>query len=154
MTRPQEAISTYLDARRSEVAESTINSHKSRLGQFCRWFDQQDDLKIMTDLSPLDLTQYRSWRRDDGDLSPASEKTQMDTLRVFIRWCEKMQIVEENLSNAVESPTLSSDDNSRDEYVSEDEAEIILDRLDRFDYASRDHIQYLTKHPRLAVSAA
>jgi integrase len=51
-----------------------------------------------------------------------------------------MQIVEENLSNAVESPTLSSDDNSRDEYVSEDEAEIILDRLDRFDYASRDHI--------------
>jgi len=51
-----------------------------------------------------------------------------------------MQIVEENLSNAVESPTLSSDDNSRDEYVSEDEAEIILDRFDRFDYASRDHI--------------
>ena len=140
MTRPQEAISTYLDARRSEVAESTIRSHKSRLGQFGGWFEQQDDIEIMADLSPLDLTQYRSWRREDGDLSPASEKTQMDTLRVFIRWCEKMQIVEENLSNAVESPTLSSDENSRDEYVSEDEADIILDQLDRFKYASRDHV--------------
>ena len=89
MTRPQEAISTYLDARRSEVAESTIRSHNSRLSQFCGWFEQQDDIEIMADLSPLDQTQCRSWGRDDGDLSPASEKTQMDTLRVFIRWCER-----------------------------------------------------------------
>jgi hypothetical protein len=32
------------------------------------------------------LHEYRLWRRNVGELSPASEKTRMDTVRVFIRW--------------------------------------------------------------------
>jgi len=84
MTRPQEAISTYLDSRRSEVAESTITSHKSRLGQFCGWFEQQDDIEIMADLSPLDLTQYRSWRREDGTTTSSHAGHSVHTLGAVI----------------------------------------------------------------------
>ncbi len=57
------------------------------------------------------LHQYRLWRRDEGDISVVTEKTQMDTLRVFIKWLESIDAFETDLHPKVLSPTLSSGDN-------------------------------------------
>ena len=59
------------------------------------------------------LHRFRLWRREDGDLAPASEKTQMDTVRVFVKWIGAIDAVEPNLQTKVRSPTLTGDDNVR-----------------------------------------
>jgi integrase len=92
----------------------------------------------MNDLTGRDLHLYRLWRRDDGDLATATEKTQMDTLRVFIRFCEQIDAVRTDLSEAVVSPTLSDDD-ARTEMVPVDTAQEILDYLAKYDYATLEH---------------
>lgn len=135
---PEEALDLYLDARKPEVAPSTIQAHRYRLNHFVGWCDDQG-IDTLDELEPTHMHEYRVWRRADGDLSVASEKTQMDTLRVFIRWCGRLEYVDENLSEAVVSPELTSEENSRDVIVADDEAEAILSRLDRYEYASRDH---------------
>jgi len=86
------------------------------------------------------LHEYRLWRRDEGDLAPASEKTQMDTLRVFIRWVESIDGVEENLHTKVLSPSLTGNDNVRDVMLGRERVERILAYLRKYEYCSRQHV--------------
>ena len=72
----------------------------------------------------------------EGDLSPATEKTQMDTLRVFIKWLESIDGVEQDLYTKVLSPNLTGDDNIQDEMLDSKRAERILTYLEEYEYAS------------------
>jgi len=85
---PETALELYIADRENELTEATIYSHRSRLGHFVRWCDEQG-IGNLNDLTGRQLHRYRLWRRDEGDLSLASEKTQMDTLRVFVRWLDR-----------------------------------------------------------------
>lgn len=136
---PKEAVELYLTEKEAEYARATLRSHRSRLGHFIEWCSTEE----ITNLNNVDgrsLHRYRLWRRDDGDLSLTSEKTQMDTIRVFIRWAESIDAVEPDLSTKVVSPTLTGDDNVRDVMVDADEAEQILEHLRTYEYASRRHL--------------
>ena len=82
---PETAVELYLDGKKLEVRRSTIRSHRSRLGNFVRWCDKQDIVNC-NELTGRLVHQYRVWRRNDGELNAVSVKTEMDTLRVFIRW--------------------------------------------------------------------
>ena len=139
---PESALELYLDDRRNEVSKHTIYAHKCRMGHFLRWCDENniDELSMLT---RRQLHEFRIWRRNDGDLSPASEKTQMDTLRVFIRWCENIGFVEPDLHMAVQSPTLAPGDNVRDVMLPADTAADIEAHLERYEYASLAHVLFL-----------
>jgi integrase len=86
---------------------------------------------------------YRIWRRNEGGLCRVSEKTQMDTLRVFIRFCARMDIVEKDLHTAVVSPTLTDDDRQSGDIVEPETAEQILAVAAKYHYASRPHALFL-----------
>lgn len=135
---PEEGVSQYLLQRERGAAESTVRSHRSRLQHFLRWCDNES-IDNLNDLTGRDMHLYRLWRRDDGDLATATEKTQMDTLRVFIRFCETIDAVQADLSEAVVSPTLSDDD-ARTEMVPKETAHEILAYLERYEYASLEHV--------------
>lgn len=102
-----------------------------------RWCETEN-INNLNEIDGRDLHTYKVWRVADGDLTKASEKTQIDTLRVFIRWCESINAVTDDLHTSIRSPTLSDDD-ARDEYVTSDEADAILHRLNKYDYASTKH---------------
>jgi site-specific recombinase XerD len=89
---PETAVELYLADREAEVAKATLYSHSSRLGHFVRWCDEED-IDNLNELSGRSLHEYRLWRRREGDLAPATEKTQMDTLRVFVKWFESIDAV-------------------------------------------------------------
>lgn len=137
-TSPEKALELYLQERRTEAADSTVKAHKYRLGHFVRWCDKED-LENINELTGRLLHEYRLWRREDGDLNKVSVKSQMDTLRVFIRWCETIDAVEPDLSTKVLSPNLSNGENQRDVMLETNEAESLLNYLGRFDYASLEH---------------
>nr|WP_254530070.1 tyrosine-type recombinase/integrase [Natrinema gelatinilyticum] len=137
--RPDEAVEMYLQERATEVTHSTLKAHRYRLGHFLRWCDQKG-IDNLNDITGRSLHRYKLWRRDDGDLNQVTVKTQMDTLRVFIRWCESVDAVEQDLHSKVLSPTLSDGQNQRDVLLDSVNASTILEHLRRFDYASFDHV--------------
>lgn len=109
---PETALDFYLADRENEVAEATLYSHRSRLGHFVRWCVDHE-IENLNNLTGRRLQEFRLHRRGDGDLSVASEKTQMDSLRVFIRWLEQMEGAPQDLSTKVRSPSLTPVQNTR-----------------------------------------
>ena len=139
---PSTAVEMYIRDRENELSQATVYSHRSRLSHFTRWCEQKS-IEEMHELSGLNLHEYRLWRREEGELNSVTEKTQMDTLRVFIRWCESVDAVEANLSEKVLSPSLSKGENERDEMVDPDVIRSIIDYLEKYEYASTDHVTLL-----------
>lgn len=136
---PKRALTLYLDDRENNLSQATVYSHRSRLGHFVRWCNA-NGIENLNELSGRQLQEFRIWRRTEDDLSPVTEKTQMDTLRVFIRWLESMDGVEQDLHSKVRSPTLRKDENVRNEMLDSEQAEAVLRYLKKFEYASRPHV--------------
>lgn len=144
---PEDAVELYLTDKATESAEMTVQSHRSRLGFFLDWC-AKENIDNMNDLAGRDLHNFRVWRRtagrngDDG-ISKATEKSQLNTLSVFIQWCESIDAVHPNLHEKILAPTLSKREGVRDEMLDQEVAKIILDYLDTYDYASFDHVLLL-----------
>ena len=136
---PETAFELYLADRANELADASLTAHEYRLGHFVRWCDQER-LENLNDLTGRRLHEYRLWRRDDGDLNKVSEKTQRDTLRVFIRWLESVDGVEQDLSEKVLSPTITPDENSREVMLDTERAEQVLTYCEKYAYASIEHV--------------
>jgi integrase len=136
---PETAVELYLADREAEVAKATLYSHSSRLGHFVRWCDEEE-IDNLNELSGRSLHEYRLWRRREGDLAPATEKTQMDTLRVFVKWLESIDAVVDDLHTKVRSPVLRDGQNVRDVMLESDRAEEVLSYLAKYEYASRQHV--------------
>lgn len=150
---PEHALELYLNDRQNSVTQATLYSHKSRLGHFVRWCGE-NGIENLNELSGRQLHEYRVWRRMEGDLAPATEKTQMDTLRVFIKWLESIDGVEQDLHTKVLSPTLSGNENIRDVMLDADRAKRVLDHLEQYEYASRPHVVLtLMWHTMMRVGA-
>lgn len=136
---PAEAVELYADDRHDELSAQTRAAHRSRLGHFIRWADQEG-LDNLNDLGPRDLQRYRVWRRDDGDLNTVSLRAQLSTLRVFIRWCENISAIRPDTHLHIRVPTLDHDEGARDEKLDPDDARAALENLAKFEYASRRHV--------------
>jgi integrase len=139
---PETAVELYLEDRKSELAKATQYAHSSRLGHFIRWCGEQE-IDNLNELTGRTLHRYRLWRRADGDLAPPSEKSQMDTLRVFIRWCGTIDAVPTDLWSKVVSPSLADGENSRDVMLDSEVADGILEYLSTYEYASERHVTFL-----------
>jgi site-specific recombinase XerD len=138
---PERAIELYLDHRRNEVAAQTLRSHRSRLQFFLGWC-HDNDISNLNELTGRKLHEYRTWRRNDGDLSKVSEKTQMATLRVFVKFLESIDAVDPDLHTKVQLPSLSKHDDVRTEMVDEETAEQLLEYLEKYHYASLRHVVF------------
>ena len=150
---PRQAVDLYLADRETEVTQARLYAHSSRLGHLVRWCEEQE-ITNLNELTGRKLQEYRLWRRRDGDLSKASEKTQMDTVRVFVKWLEAIDAVEPDLHTKVRSHTLTGDDNVRSVMLDHERATEILSYLNKFEYASRRHVALaLAFHTMMRVGA-
>lgn len=136
---PDDALELYIQTIETEKSQATIYSHDSRLSHFTRWCSETGVTNMNT-LTGRDLHEFKLWRRDDGDINKVTEKTQMDTLRVFIRFCESIDAVTNDLSEKVLSPNLDDGDNVRDVMLDPEVADKILSWLDQYRYASNEHV--------------
>jgi len=136
---PQEAVKWYLEDKESEYSINTVYAHQSRLGHLIRWCEN-NDIENLNNLNGRHLQRYRTWRRDDGDLNNVSMRTQMSTLRVFLRWAENIEGVHSGLSEKVDVPNLQPNENQRDKKIDPEEAFDIIDYLRKYKYASRNHV--------------
>lgn len=136
---PDTAVEMYLADKQNELAEASLKAHKYRIGHFVRWCDTKD-ITNLNNITGRKLHEYRLWRREEGDLNKVTEKTQMDTIRVFVRWLESVDAVEQDLSEKVRSPSITPDENSRDVMLDTERANRVLSYLERYQYCSIEHV--------------
>lgn len=137
---PAEAVELYLDERETEdVAALTLQSHRSRLSFFIEWCEGEGNIESMQDVTGLDIHKWRSWR--SKQISKVTLKTHLDTLRVFLRFCERLELVDEGLADKVDSIALSRGEDARDVMLEADTAREMLDHLEKFKYGTRQHVQ-------------
>lgn len=127
----------YLDSRRRELAEATLQSHDYRLRQFVQWCEE-DGIDNLNDFTGRDIHRFRVKRREEDGLATASMKGQLATLRMFLRFCASVDAVASGLDEKIILPKTTTED-ARDEMVSSDRAREILEHLHQFRYATLEH---------------
>lgn len=135
---PEEAVDMYIEHRRPDLSEKSIENHRYRLDTFIE-FCKTHDIDNVNTLSGRDLHRYRTWRSKDG-ISTMTLQTNLATLRVFLEFLASIDAVEPGLREKVVLPEVDKEDQARDIKLDDARATTILDYLQRFEYASRDHI--------------
>jgi len=138
-TTPAQTLELYLETRRDEVQKRTLDAHRYRLQHFVRWCEQEG-IEDTNSLTPRHLHEFRLWRRDDGDLNTVSLHTQLSTLRVFLKFCGNIGVVDGDLFDKLIIPSMDPTDDRRERKLSAERAQKILDWLYKYEYASFDHI--------------
>ncbi|AGB16629.1 site-specific recombinase XerD [Halovivax ruber XH-70] len=134
---PLEALELWLERLQSTRSEATIESYRYRMQSFVEWCDEEE-IDNLNDLTSRDVFRYDSERRSEG-LSPATLKTQLGTLKLFLEFCDRLEAVPEGLYEKVEVPTVELAERVNDELVRAERAEQILEDLELYDRASRRH---------------
>jgi len=135
------ALELYLDHRKGEVSEQTLQTHRYRLKSFVEWCDENDILNL-NELSGRDLHAYRVERREDGGLKPVTLQGQLSTLRVFLDFCASIDAVPEDLREKILLPTVSGEEQASVSTLEYERAEAILEYLEKYKYASRQHVVF------------
>ena len=137
---PETAKDIYLEQRRDEVSDQTLQSHRYRIEQFVEWCQEVGEIDSMSEVTGLDIHNYRVYRREEDELKAVTLQGQLSTLRQFLRVCASVDAVDEELANKVLLPTVKKSERSDDEKLEADRAQALLEYLGNYDYASREHV--------------
>lgn len=141
---PAEAVNLYLSHREPELSEKSVENHRYRLNSFVQ-FCHEKHIENLNELTGRDLHRFRVWRRngegdDYGEIGKVTLRGILATLRVFLEFCTGVDAVEPGMRERVLLPEVNAEEAARDEKLDEEQARAILDHLDRFQYASREHV--------------
>ncbi|RDZ39262.1 integrase [Haloferax sp. Atlit-47N] len=134
---PEEGVEMYLDLREGDVSETTLMNHGYRLNPFLD-FCEEHDIDNLNDVTGRTLYKYYSYKK--GAIKPVTLDNYLTTLRVALDPWADIDAVEEGLREKVPLPNLKPQDDVRDRVLRGDRAKDILNGLDTFNYASRDHV--------------
>jgi len=133
---PQEAVSLYKQDRQDDIWPSTLRSHGYRLDRFLNWCEEYD-VTNLNDLTGRDIQRFKLWRKQQ--VKQVTLKSTLDTLRVFLRFCQALDAVQDGLAESVVSPTIDREQNVSDAIIQTEVAETILEYQDKYNYASLKH---------------
>lgn len=135
---PRTAKQMYIDSRRYEVAEATLQAHDYRLKQFVQWCEQEG-IENLNSFSGRDIHRFRVKRREEDGLATATMKGQLATLRMFFRFCASVDAVQPGLDEKIILPKTTKED-ARDEMLNPERADEVLAHLAQYEYASLPHV--------------
>lgn len=144
---PSEAVDMYLSANPYGHTNGTLSGQKYRLRAFVRWCEETG-VSDLSELSGRDLFRYRVWRSEgQGENYESIKKVtlrgQLASLRKFLKFAANVDAVPPELHDKVELPTVSVGDDVSDTTLSPDRIPAILAHLEKYQYASRDHVTVL-----------
>ncbi len=137
-----DAIDWYLDHKRNDVTEGTIDSYRTSLQYFVS-FCERNDIEDLNHLTGRDIEAFRKWRREESvaePLQPKSMRDQMYLLRDFLRYLGAIEAVPTDLHEKVVIPTLGPGDGVSEVRLEQNRAKQILTYLQKYEYASTEHV--------------
>lgn len=118
------AIDRFLKKRQTDSTDRTLRSYRDRLTTFEDWCLEQK-IGTVGELTAWHLDEYDLAIRD-SDFAPTTIKGLLATLRVFLKYAERIGAVEEDLHESVDVPSLSRSQESSDERLAEEDATAAL----------------------------
>ena len=106
---PVEVVEYFLNTHRSRWSAATFADYSydlTRLLEYCEYADIED----ISTISSRDIEGFRDWRKRDGNIVLATIHAQLSNIRAFIRWCERVEIIEEGLAEEIVLPDLEASD--------------------------------------------
>lgn len=140
---PSTARDIYLSQRKDEVSRQTLQSHRYRINAFVDWCEDVRGIESMSDLDGLDIHEYRVYRREEDGLKNISLQGQLSTIRQFLRICATVEAVPQDLHEKILLPTVPKGEQSNDTLLESAAASAALEYLERYHYASREHVELL-----------
>jgi integrase len=131
-----EAIKAYLTERQSELSDSSLQNHRYQLKQFRQWTNDPGEIETIADLDPIDLSRFRRYRSES--INENTMYNQLVVVRLLLRFAHRMGWVDETIPDSVVLPT--RDGRARDSSIDPDRVGAIIDRLERYWFASLDHV--------------
>ena len=150
---PRTAKEMYLDDRRHQLSDATIQAHHYRLKQFVQWCEGEG-IENLNNFTGRDIHRFRVKRRNEDGLATATMKGQLATLRMFLRFAASVDAVEPGLDEKIILPKTTEDD-AREKMISPEQAQKMLNHLAEYRYAMLEHAFLATLwHTGLRVGAA
>ena len=134
---PRKAKQLFQQNRRGEVAESTHRSHGYRVERFVEWCED-NGIENMNEITGRHAQRYKLARK--GEITKTTLTCQLYTLRVFLRFCAKINAVRDGVADSVVTPKLDPDERSDDTILHPDRAKRLLDYLSKYEYATHQHV--------------
>lgn len=138
-TPPREAYELWLDSL-SDRRESTLDSYQYRVEPFLD-FLVENDVEDLNDLATRHIKQYEAERQ--GSRKRTSLNNELGTVKQFLTYCYELEAVTKGVVEAVNVPELTKDEWIREEKLVPGRANDILENLERYRYASREHVVML-----------
>jgi site-specific recombinase XerD len=129
----------YLSARQSELSEETLRNQGYRLESFVAWCEDRE-IDNLNDLTARNLNEFRQDRLEQ--VEAITLRGQLQTLRKYLEFAASIDAVEPGLRERVLLPVVDPEDEVSDALLEESRARAILDHLEQFNYASRDHVLF------------
>lgn len=109
---PAEARSRFIRAREPENRPSTVRSYDNRLAEFITWC-QDRGIDSMRELDGWLLDDYRQHLDQTGN-APSTIKGKVVAVMQLLEYCERIGVVDEDVADALECPTVPKPDQTSD----------------------------------------
>lgn len=144
---PADGVERYLEHRRKELTSSTLEEYANDLEQFVYYCSQQE-VENLNELSGREIDGFQTWLREDSstEVDTLGRKTMRDKmylLRNFLSYLESIEGVPSGTAEKVQIPTLGGEDGVRNVRLSEEHIEQVTSHLEKFEYASREHVAWV-----------
>jgi integrase len=142
---PQEAVDRWLDHIRASKRERTVSSYHYRLKLFVE-FCEVEEITCIRDLTGWDLGSYEVLRNADL-VKPITINKQMGTLREFLKYCARNDLVDESLPQKVSLPDVPRDAHVDETMLHPDDAKALLNY-----YENDPEARHTRAHALLALA--
>ena len=136
---PRDAVDRFLSRRKADSTSETLRSYRDRCLRFVRWCEDQGLLNL-NQLTGRHLDEYLSHRQDSCNRTTLNNE--FGTLKKLFEFGVAVEGIEPHIPEKTDllKPSTSKEQDSNNEMLPATRAQEILEHLDRYERASRDHV--------------
>lgn len=134
---PREAFERWLGRIRGSKADATVSSYHYQVKLFIEWCETEG-ITPVADLTGWDIESYETMRRRKG-VAQVSLNKELRTLKQFLEYCARVELVDEDLPEKVDPPDVPRDDHVDETRLEPGRARALLEYHEASHYGSRAH---------------
>lgn len=134
---PREAFERWVGKLRVDKSEATVSSYHYRLKLFIEWCEEQRIVDI-GELTGWDIESFETQRRQKG-IEPITLNKELGTLRLFLEYCARVELVDESLPEKVDPPDVDRQADVDETRLHADRAQALFKYYDEHEFGSRSH---------------